>query len=402
MCYDEDSSENHIIKCKNCEIQVHVLCYGIQDEQNFICSPCANKVTSIDCAICGKKDGAMKKTTDDRWVHVICAFFTKKAQFIDTNSMEPVDISSVKAPKQPIECVFCEQTVGTFKCSKRACSKGLHATCGLEKNSLQEKLDNEGQITFLGYCDEHKNIKNPKRLSSDGINHAVLKQKHITQASRQNSDWILKKICQENVEETNREIIDINNVNANTNTESNVSQVQAATTDSTSLDKNPEIHSQNTNDEEPTAPNKEFNNENTRDESNETCNDNSFIDKSSESMVEIIDNDKPSKEDGEIKNSKKNDHKNNEFSNESTDISNNTTADLASTNTNSQTKRNENNGLNDKQSEVSHDAIKPIEFLAVSSGDNIENQVPIAHTCFKDAAVNQVMLFFNSIYFELK
>lgn len=73
MCYDETMENNPIIKCEICEIGVHVLCYSIQDTNNFKCSPCAKDVSpsTVYCAICNKSGGAMKSTTKGKWVKVI-------------------------------------------------------------------------------------------------------------------------------------------------------------------------------------------------------------------------------------------------------------------------------------------------------------------------------------------
>lgn len=99
-------------------MSVNALCYGIQNEQ-FVCSPCAAgvDVETIQCAICRKSKGAMKKTTCDGWVHVICGLFTKEVEFCNTEAMEPIDVSKVKQSKKK-KCIFCEGPYGTFKCMK--------------------------------------------------------------------------------------------------------------------------------------------------------------------------------------------------------------------------------------------------------------------------------------------
>lgn len=84
LCSDDGADGNEIIKCTKCTLSAHVLCYGILEADNFICSPCAKSVhvNDIECALCLKKGGAMKTTTNGKWAHVMCALCSKDAQFI--------------------------------------------------------------------------------------------------------------------------------------------------------------------------------------------------------------------------------------------------------------------------------------------------------------------------------
>lgn len=195
MCKDQNDDENPIKTCSKCELNVHVCCYGIQNTENFICSPCGNEAGDVTCALCEKPKGALKKTTDGRYVHVLCTLFTEAAQFIDKDLMEPIDISGVKPPKKRAPCVYCNENMGTFKCCK--CSKALHAICGHENNSLVEKVLPNDDIKFLGYCNKHLPNTVKKRLSSEGLTAAVkLKKKKgsIARSNQENSKWILDKI----------------------------------------------------------------------------------------------------------------------------------------------------------------------------------------------------------------
>lgn len=207
-----DKEKNPILKCKKCDLQAHVLCYGIEDDENFVCSPCVSEAGVVHCAICNKRGGALKQTTDDRWAHVLCTFFTEDSEFTDKISMEPIDITKVKQPKTQKPCVFCNESFGTFKCSK--CNKFLHAPCGLENDCLVEFLKPDGNIQFSGFCSKHVPSKKKKRISSEGLNGAIKvmtkKQKNI-KSRKENYDWVHKKL-----------------MNSETNTASESSAVVAA------------------------------------------------------------------------------------------------------------------------------------------------------------------------------
>lgn len=143
----------------------------------------------------------MKKTTDEKFVHVICALFVSETEFANNEIMEPVNISKVKAPKNNATCVFCKGLFGTFKCAAKKCKKNLHASCGFENGSLKEELDDENLIKFVGYCDDHISYiaenKKAKRLSSDNLKQAVVakvSRQLKSTASKQNSEWLREKV----------------------------------------------------------------------------------------------------------------------------------------------------------------------------------------------------------------
>lgn len=202
ICYDETFSENPIIKCGNCDVSAHVLCYGIQNKDDFKCSPCAKDIapSSIPCALCNKTGGAMKITTDERWVHVICVFFEPNSAFMNNETMEPVDIEKVNVRKK-FECIFCMEKFSTFKCAKKGCQNKLHASCGLENWTIEERIMDNGDLSFYGYCSaDHFNdgsSKSKKRLSSDNVKLVLLSKtmkKKQAEASKENSNWILTRV----------------------------------------------------------------------------------------------------------------------------------------------------------------------------------------------------------------
>lgn len=199
LCLDPSKTENPILKCEKCDLAAHVLCYGIIDVDKFVCSPCGNDISldEVKCEICHRGQNALKKTTSEGWVHVICALFSKGVEFVDTTAMEPIDTTKFSQSKKPKSCVFCDEKFGTLKCSGKKCNVYLHASCALKNECIEELLDDDEYIKFQGYCSEHKPNPKHKRLSSDNINFAVnkrIEQQQATTAARNNADWINLKI----------------------------------------------------------------------------------------------------------------------------------------------------------------------------------------------------------------
>lgn len=206
LCAEEESDSNKIVQCQKCTLSVHVLCYGVLNKENFICAPCREELcaSEIECAMCLKKGGALKMTTNEKWAHVICALFISGAEFTNDEEMEPIDISRCKFNKNKI-CIFCNATFGVLKCKKKGCTKVLHISCGLENGTLKEIAQKDGSIEFVGFCEEHakNDAKGEKRLSADNVKRVLqtkIQKRQQTQAARCNAEWIKEQLENEDGE----------------------------------------------------------------------------------------------------------------------------------------------------------------------------------------------------------
>ncbi|CAN0145268.1 unnamed protein product, partial [Discosporangium mesarthrocarpum] len=99
VCFDGTPEDNNqILFCDGCNMSVHQGCYGVRDvpEGDFFCQRChkvAYEMDIVRCALCPLVHGAMKRTTDNRWVHLACAMWAPGAVITNIESMGPVDIS---------------------------------------------------------------------------------------------------------------------------------------------------------------------------------------------------------------------------------------------------------------------------------------------------------------------
>lgn len=75
--YSEDGNE--MIFCDTCNICVHQACYDIEEipAGEWYCQPCRElgRVDKASCILCPNKNGAMKRTPDDKWAHVSCSLW---------------------------------------------------------------------------------------------------------------------------------------------------------------------------------------------------------------------------------------------------------------------------------------------------------------------------------------
>lgn len=209
VCTDPEDQGNKLFVCKNCGVYIHALCYGIDIEveplDHWVCSPCRSGIVEPTCVLCLQKTGAMKITSNNDWVHVICALFTEGVFFEDENDMEPVNLSAVSQSKQNKTCDYCLKAVGFCSlCSKSKCEKRIHVTCAQRnKCTIEITKEKDNSIDFRAYCANHKPSKSKRRVSSKFVRSVVVKKgqkafkKKYSRSANQNADWILKNQTKE-------------------------------------------------------------------------------------------------------------------------------------------------------------------------------------------------------------
>ncbi|XP_023662303.1 lysine-specific demethylase 4B-like isoform X2 [Paramormyrops kingsleyae] len=138
-----------LLCCSSCCLQVHASCYGVQPDDltgDWTCSRCVATAWTVDCCLCNLRGGALKKTTEGRWVHVICAIAVPEARFVNALEREPVDVSAIPELRKNLKCVYChkstKQTRGAcIQCSYENCSTSFHVTCAHIAGVLMQPAD---------------------------------------------------------------------------------------------------------------------------------------------------------------------------------------------------------------------------------------------------------------------
>uniref|UniRef100_A0A8C5FRD5 Lysine-specific demethylase 4B n=1 Tax=Gadus morhua TaxID=8049 RepID=A0A8C5FRD5_GADMO len=127
-----------LLRCSSCCLQVHTSCYGVKPDmlQNpWTCSRCASEAWVVECSLCNLRGGALKRTVDNRWVHVICAIAVAEARFVNAIDREPVDVSAVPDTRKSLKCVYCHtqsdkpNAGACIQCTHDNCSTSFHVTC---------------------------------------------------------------------------------------------------------------------------------------------------------------------------------------------------------------------------------------------------------------------------------
>ncbi|XP_065100471.1 lysine-specific demethylase 4B isoform X2 [Paramisgurnus dabryanus] len=160
--YNGEDGTSVLLSCASCSLQVHASCYGVNTDikqESWMCSRCSVQAWTAACCLCSLRGGALKKTTDDRWVHVICAVAVPEVRFVNAVEREPVDVTAVPDTRKSLKCVYCHKTTkqnfgACIQCSADNCSTSFHVTCALLAGVVMKPADWPYVVSVT--CHKHK------------------------------------------------------------------------------------------------------------------------------------------------------------------------------------------------------------------------------------------------------
>ncbi|XP_071574877.1 uncharacterized protein Alh isoform X2 [Temnothorax nylanderi] len=171
VCSDERGwTENPLVYCdgQGCTVAVHQACYGIVTVPTgpWYCRKCESQERSarVRCELCPSRDGALKRTNQAGWAHVVCALYIPEVRFGNVTTMEPIILELIPTERFSKTCYICEEqgrgsraNVGAcMQCNKAGCRQQFHVTCAQALGLLCEEAGNYlDNVKYCGYCQHH-------------------------------------------------------------------------------------------------------------------------------------------------------------------------------------------------------------------------------------------------------
>eukprot|EP00051_Salpingoeca_urceolata_P018466 m.259238 g.259238 ORF g.259238 m.259238 type:complete len:1155 (-) comp19203_c0_seq3:429-3893(-) len=165
VCLSGDGeNSNLILFCDACDLAVHQECYGVPyiPEGQWLCRRCLHSPsTTPPCELCPNMGGALKQTSKQKWVHVVCAMYVPEVQFDNAVFLEPVTgVKHVPQERIRLTCYLCglKSKGACVQCYKPTCYQAFHASCAQRYGlCMMERPDERqgGQVTRQVYCHQH-------------------------------------------------------------------------------------------------------------------------------------------------------------------------------------------------------------------------------------------------------
>ncbi|ORY37183.1 hypothetical protein BCR33DRAFT_721550 [Rhizoclosmatium globosum] len=122
------TDSNQILFCEG----TRLTCYGIPHVPE-------SKWFEPRCVLCPGKSGALKKSTDGEWVHVLCAIWIPEVLITNRVLMDGIDVRGIPKARISLRCFVCgnagrdssEAKMACIQCCFDNCFSSYHVSCAV-------------------------------------------------------------------------------------------------------------------------------------------------------------------------------------------------------------------------------------------------------------------------------
>uniref|UniRef100_A0A1B6CJQ5 [histone H3]-trimethyl-L-lysine(9) demethylase n=1 Tax=Clastoptera arizonana TaxID=38151 RepID=A0A1B6CJQ5_9HEMI len=141
-----------LLVCVKCNLCVHTVCYPAKEFlMEWLCDKCSADEHFASCCLCVVRGGALRRTTDSKWAHVICALFTPDVLFLNYFK----DLIQLNRFLTNHECSVCDKKSGfCVRCCDSTCGVWFHVTCAII-NKAKFRVNTGPGAQFFITCNGH-------------------------------------------------------------------------------------------------------------------------------------------------------------------------------------------------------------------------------------------------------